>query len=123
MSDTLTSEVETTSTATRCRSKAAKIELKKPCASCMRGAATSTMVMRFLTAMALNEFRQRGVRAVIRVPSQTGRRFSGNEIIVLDFRRELRSHLGAQDDVKTEHEHVRAQVALRIDKVRYPLPR
>ena len=65
VSDTLTSEVETTSTATRCRSKAAKIALRNPCASCMRGAATSTMVMRFFTAMALKKFRQWGARAVI----------------------------------------------------------
>jgi hypothetical protein len=41
----------------------------------------------------------------------------------LDFRRKLRSHLGAQDDVKPEPEHIRAQLAPCIDKVRYSLPR
>jgi hypothetical protein len=41
----------------------------------------------------------------------------------LDFRRKLRSHLGAQDDVKPEPEHVRAQLTPCVDKVRYSLPR
>src|ERR1700691_1469617 len=72
VSETLTSEVETTSTATRCRSKASKIERRKPCANSMRGAATSMMVMRFLAAMALKKFLQGGTRAEIRVPSQPG---------------------------------------------------
>ena len=36
----------------------------------MRGAATFTMVMRFLAAMALKMFLQCGARAVILVPSQ-----------------------------------------------------
>ena len=45
---------------------------KKPCASSMRGAATSTMVMRFFTAMALKKFLHCGARAVIFVPSHDG---------------------------------------------------
>src|ERR1700686_4542948 len=40
----------------------------------------------------------------------------------LDLRRELLAQLGAQDDVKPYPRHVRTQVAVRIDKVRYPLP-
>src|SRR5579872_4735193 len=72
--ETLTSEVETTSTATLCRSKASKIARRNPCASSMRGAATSTIVMRFFTAIALKMFLPWGARVVIFVPSQEGLR-------------------------------------------------
>ena len=46
----------------------------------------------------------------------------GRELRV-DFRRKLPAHLGAQDDVKPQHELVRAQLTPCVDKVRYPLPR
>src|SRR6266850_1140058 len=74
VTETLTSEVETTSTATLWRSKASKIARKKPWASNMRGAATSTIVMRFFAAMALKMFLPWGARVVMRVPSQDGLR-------------------------------------------------
>src|ERR1700688_153149 len=74
VSETLTSDVETTSTATLCRSKASNIARKNPCASSIRGAATSTIVMRFFTAIALKIFFPCGARAVIFVPSQEGLR-------------------------------------------------
>src|SRR5208337_2676379 len=70
--ETLTSEVETTSTATLWRSKASKMDFKYPCTSRRRGEATSTSVIFFLSAMALKIFVQRGARAVIFVPSQMG---------------------------------------------------
>ena len=54
VSETLTSEVETTSTAHLWRSKISKICRRKPCAMSMRAATTSMTVMRFLAAMALN---------------------------------------------------------------------
>src|ERR1700688_1995442 len=74
VSETLTSDVETTSTATLCRSKASNIARKNPCASSIRGAATSTIVMRFFTAIALKIFFPCGARAVIFVPSHDGLR-------------------------------------------------
>ena len=46
------------------------MERRNPWASSMRGAATSTMVMRFLAAMALKMFLPCGARVVMRVPSQ-----------------------------------------------------
>src|SRR5208337_1413024 len=70
--ETLTSEVETTSTDTRCRSKTSKIAFRKPCANNIRVAATSMIVILFLAAIALKKFRQGGTRAAIRVPSQPG---------------------------------------------------
>ena len=69
-----TSEVETTSTATLWRSKASKMDRRNPWASSMRGAATSTMVMRFLAAIALKIFFVCGARVVMRVPSHDGLR-------------------------------------------------
>src|SRR6185369_2485530 len=74
VTDTLTSDVETTSTAMPCLSNASKMDFKNPCTNSRRGAATSTIVMRFLTAMALKMFREWGARAVIFVPSQLGLR-------------------------------------------------
>src|SRR5579884_3054314 len=74
VSETLTSDVETTSTAQRCRSKASKIAFRNPCAPSMRAATTSTMVIRFFAAMALNAFRQLGAWAMMRVPSHFGLR-------------------------------------------------
>ncbi len=47
------------------RSNASKIALRNPWASSMRGAATFTIVIRFLAAMALKMFLQCGARAVI----------------------------------------------------------
>ena len=54
--------------------QASKMLFKKPCASNMRGAATSIMVIRFFAAMALKKFLLCGARAEIRVPSQPGLR-------------------------------------------------
>jgi len=36
----------------------------------------------------------------------------------LDLRRELRSHLAAQDQVEPQHDHVRAQLTPSVDQVR-----
>src|SRR5882762_3036290 len=64
VTDTLTSEVETISTGQRWLAKTSKILFKKPCAISMRVATTSTTVMRFLVAMALNMFLLLGAVAV-----------------------------------------------------------
>src|SRR6476469_11277492 len=74
VTDTLTSEVETISTGQRWLAKTSKILLRKPCAMSIRVATTSTTVMRFLAAMALNMFLLLGAVAVMRVPSHLGLR-------------------------------------------------
>src|SRR5215468_6940211 len=72
VSDTLTSEVETMSTGQRWLAKTSKILFRKPWAMSMRVATTSTTVMRFLAAMALNTLLLLGAVAVMRVPSHLG---------------------------------------------------
>src|SRR5437763_1776366 len=74
VSDTLTSEVETISTGQRWLAKTSKMLFRKPCAINMRVATTSTTVMRFLAAIALNTFLLLGAVAVMRVPSFLGLR-------------------------------------------------
>ena len=74
VTDKLTSEVEITSTETLWRAKASTIHFRNPSSCNQRGAATSTMVMPFFTAIALNMWRDFGARAVILVPSQVGLR-------------------------------------------------
>src|SRR5579885_2789205 len=74
VTETLTSEVETMSTAQRCAANTSKILLRKPCAMSMRVATTSTTVMRFLAAIALKIFLLLGAVAVILVPSHFGLR-------------------------------------------------
>src|SRR5262244_5771 len=72
VTDTLTSEVETMSTGQRWLAKTSKMLLRNPWAMSMRVATTSTTVMRFLAAMALNVFLLLGAEEVMRVPSHFG---------------------------------------------------
>src|SRR5438270_5087984 len=74
VTETLTSEVETMSTGQRCWANTSKMLFKKPWAMSMRVATTSTTVMRFLAAMALNRLLVLGAVAVMRVPSHLGLR-------------------------------------------------
>ncbi len=72
--ETLTPEIETASTARLCLSNVSKIERRKPCVERLRAAATSTRLMRFLTAMALKALRHAGAVACTHVPSHCGLR-------------------------------------------------
>src|SRR5258706_9084779 len=74
VTETLTSEVGTISTGHLCRANTSKMEARNPCAISMRVATMSTMVIRFLAAMALKVLRLGGMRAVMRVPSFFGLR-------------------------------------------------
>ena len=77
VSDTATSEVDTTSTAVRIRSKTSKIAARKPCASSMRVDRTSMTVTPSLLAMDLTGGPDGGHEATMRVPSTSGfREFS-----------------------------------------------
>src|SRR5271166_5493497 len=77
VTEMLTSDVDTISTAQRCRAKISNTAARNPCAISMRAATISMIVMRCFAAMALNNDFDFWVRATNRVPSFAGfREFS-----------------------------------------------